>query len=188
MGTTTATTTKINETFTNKNKGRLTFVQVTADQYVDVGKVGLAQHVHRVFGQKHPVHGGRGRESQNARVAVPLFLGYGAGVHGTHARHGADWVGLQRRSVALAVVQQPLRYVRRPFAGHVAPGRVHRTGLYDAPADHALGYRRDEMYAHLERRSEIHVGINGGCPFPLTENIVDDYHLPIRRQPIRRTT
>jgi len=52
----------------------LAFVQVAADEYVDVREVRLGQHVQRVFGQENAVHGGRGRESQNAGIAVPLFF------------------------------------------------------------------------------------------------------------------
>jgi len=128
----------------------LAFVQVAADEYVDVREVRLGQHVQWVFGQENAVHGGRGREPQNAGIAVPLFFGYGARVDGPQARHGADRVVRQRRRVALAVVQQFLRYLCCPFARHVAPGRVHRARLYDPAPHQTLSHRRNEMHAHLQ--------------------------------------
>lgn len=133
---------------------RLTFVQIAADEYVDVREVGLGQHVQRMGREKHAVHGGRGREAQDAGVAVPLFLGYDARVDGPQTRHGADGVGGQPGRVALAVVQQLLAYVDGPFARHVAPRRVHRAGLYDAALHHSFGHRRDEVHAHLERTAD----------------------------------
>lgn len=119
----------------------LTFVQIASDEYVDVGEVGVVEHFQRVIGQENAVDGGRGRETQNAGVAVPLFLGYCAGVDGPQTRHGAHRVAGQLRRVALAVVQQLLGDAHRPFAGHVAPGRVHRSRLDDAAFHQASGLR-----------------------------------------------
>lgn len=91
--------------------------------------------------EKNAVHGGRGREAQNAGIAVPLFLRYDARVDGTQTRHGADGVAGQRGRVALAVVQQLFGYVDGPFARHVAPRRVHRAGLYDPAFHHSSCHR-----------------------------------------------
>lgn len=127
----------------------ITFVQIAADEYVDVRKVRLGQHVQWMGREENAVHGGRGREAQNAGVAVPLFFRNDARVDGPQTRHGADRVAGQRRRVALAVVQQLFADVHRPFARHVAPGRVHRARLYDTAFHHSLGHRRYEVYAHL---------------------------------------
>lgn len=127
----------------SKYRGRnnITFVQIAADEYVDVGKVGFRQHLEWVFRQKQPVHGGCRWKSQDAGVAIPLLFRYDTRIDGPKTRHGADGVVGQRGRVALAVVQQLFRYVDCPFAGHVAPGCVYRSGLDDPASHQTLGHR-----------------------------------------------